>query len=310
MKKLILAAMLLMPLFGNAQSVLTPQEQLEKAKKEAEAAKQAVKEAKKQAKLAAKKAKIKNEDIKNAAINEEIKKAKAETERYKAEAEKYKIEAEKQTKLSTAPSTNNTNGNAGWTVPQSSDKGTAASNRTSNNSTTTKTDWKHDPKYLTGAVPQNAEGKVVFTLDIDVPGKNAQQIYDIVYAYLNNMAQEDGQQASRIVLVNQDKGIIVAKYTEWLTFSESFLALDRTLFNYTIIGTCTDNHLQLTLDRISYDYERGRPSELKSSAENYITDKYALNKKQTGLINGPAKFRRKTIDRKNQIFENIVRALQ
>ena len=75
MKKLILAAMLLMPLFGNAQSVLTPQEQLEKAKKEAEAAKQAVKEAKRQAKLAAKKAKIKNEDIKNAAINQEIKKA-------------------------------------------------------------------------------------------------------------------------------------------------------------------------------------------------------------------------------------------
>jgi hypothetical protein len=39
-----------------------------------------------------------------------------------------------------------------------------------------------DPKYLEGAVP-TVDGKVVFTLDKDVPGKDAQQIYDIVHRY-------------------------------------------------------------------------------------------------------------------------------
>ena len=292
MKELILAVILLMPLCSNAQSVLTPQEQLEKAKKEAEAAKKAVKEAKKQAKLAAKKAKMKSEDTENSAINEEIRKTRAE-ERTKA-----------------TPATKTANSNSGWVIPQSPAKETTASKHTTNSPTATKLDWKHNPKYLTGAVPQNESGKVVFTLDIEVPGKSAQQVYDAVYNYLNNMAQEEGQQNSRIVLVNQDKGVIVAKYTEWLTFSESFLSLDRTLFHYTIIGTCTDNHLHLTLERISYDYGKGNPNELKSSAEDYITDKHALNKKQTAMVNGPAKFHKKTIDRKNQIFDNITQILQ
>ena len=288
MKKLILTAMLIIPFCGNAQSTLTPQEQFEKAKKEAEVAKQAVKEAKRQAKLATKQTKQKRK----------------ETE------DDFLIKETKKTKIDTVQTTKNTNDNAGWTVPPTLNKDITNSKRTKDSSTTTKLNWKHDPKYLTGAVPLNAEGKVVFTLDIDVPDKNAQQIYDRVYAYLNNMAQEDGQQGSRIVLVNQNEKAIVAKYTEWLTFSESFIALDRTLFSYTIISRCSDNHLQLTLERISYNYEKGHQGELKSKAENYITDQYALNKNRTSMINGPAKFRRRTIDRKNQIFENITRALQ
>ena len=36
-----------------------------------------------------------------------------------------------------------------------------------------------NPKYLAGAVPE-VDGKVTFTLDLDLPGKDAQQIYDIV----------------------------------------------------------------------------------------------------------------------------------
>ena len=288
MKKLILTAMLIIPFCGNAQSTLTPQEQFEKAKKEAEVAKQAVKEAKRQAKLATKQTKQKRK----------------ETE------DDFLIKETKKTKIDTVQTTKNTNDNAGWTVPPTLNKDITNSKRTKDSSTTTKLNWKHDPKYLTGAVPLNAEGKVVFTLDIDVPDKNAQQIYDRVYAYLNNMSQEGEQQGSRIVLVNQNEKAIVAKYTEWLTFSESFIALDRTLFSYTIISRCSDNHLQLTLERISYNYEKGHQGELKSKAENYITDQYALNKNRTSMINGPAKFRRKTIDRKNQIFENITRALQ
>jgi hypothetical protein len=35
-----------------------------------------------------------------------------------------------------------------------------------------------DPKYLAGAVPV-VDGKVTFTLDKDIPGKSAQEIYDI-----------------------------------------------------------------------------------------------------------------------------------
>ena len=41
------------------------------------------------------------------------------------------------------------------------------------------------------------------------------------------------------------------------------------------------------------------------SAEEWITDDNAVNKKNTRLYPGTAKFRRKTIDRKDMLFETI-----
>jgi colicin import membrane protein len=48
---------------------------------------------------------------------------------------------------------------------------------------------------------------------------------------------------------------------------------------------------------------------LKVKAEEWITDQYALNKKGTKLSRISGKFRRKTIDRKDNIFERIDAAL-
>jgi colicin import membrane protein len=45
-------------------------------------------------------------------------------------------------------------------------------------------------------------------------------------------------------------------------------------------------------------------------AEEWITDEYAVNKKNTKLYPVSAKFRRKTIDRKDQIFETIRNVLK
>ena len=44
-------------------------------------------------------------------------------------------------------------------------------------------------------------------------------------------------------------------------------------------------------------------------AEEYINDKNALNKKKTKMYKGVAKFRRKTIDRKDYLFSSIVQLL-
>ena len=46
-------------------------------------------------------------------------------------------------------------------------------------------DWKYIQK---GTVPE-VDGKVVFTHDVDVNGKNAQEIYDIVYATLDSLTR-------------------------------------------------------------------------------------------------------------------------
>lgn len=169
-----------------------------------------------------------------------------------------------------------------------------------------------DPKYLSGAVPV-VDGKVTFTLDMDVKGKTAQEIYDILYGVLDNMTKEENQfKESKIAIVNKGEHTIAARYKEWLVFRNSPLSLDRTVFNYTIIAQATDGHVNVKLFRISYQYEleRGINDGIEVVAEDWITDEQGLNKKKDKLAKYSGKFRKKTIDRKDNIFETITNALR
>ena len=169
-----------------------------------------------------------------------------------------------------------------------------------------------DPKYLSGAVPV-VHGKVTFTLDMDVKGKTAQEIYDILYGVLDNMTKEENQfKESKIAIVNKGEHTIAARYKEWLVFRNSALSLDRTVFNYTIIAQATDGHVNVKLFRISYQYEleRGINDGIEVVAEEWITDEQGLNKKKDKLAKYSGKFRKKTIDRKDNIFETITNALR
>lgn len=169
-----------------------------------------------------------------------------------------------------------------------------------------------DPKYLAGAVPV-VDGKVTFTLDMDVKGKTAQEIYDILYGILDNMTKEENQfKESKIAIVNKGEHTIAARYKEWLVFRNSPLSLDRTVFNYTIIAQATDGHVNVKLFRISYQYEleRGINDGIEVVAEDWITDEQGLNKKKDKLAKYSGKFRKKTIDRKDNIFETITNALR
>ena len=124
-----------------------------------------------------------------------------------------------------------------------------------------------------------------------------------MYTMLDDLAKGENQKSSGIVLINKEKHVIAAKYSEWLVFTKNFFVLDRTEFNYTIIATCSDNHLNMTLERISYNYEENRDTGFKLPAEKVISDEYALNKKKTKLVPLYAKFRKKTIDRKRRYIQ-------
>ena len=166
-----------------------------------------------------------------------------------------------------------------------------------------------DEKYLRGAVPI-VDGDVQWTLDVDVPGKSAQDIYDKMFKTLTDLTKSEGQlEGSAVTLVNKQDHIVVANVREWLLFSSSLLSLDRTKFNYTLIARCSDGHLNMTMNRISYKYDEERTNQVYK-AEEWISDDAAVNKKNTKLYPVSAKFRRKTIDRKDQIFETIRNVLK
>lgn len=303
-----------------AQSVLTPQQQLEEAQKKLEEAKKAVEEAKQKAEAAKKKAEAEAAKQKAAAeaakkkaeeeakrkaaqeakakaekIQQQIKEAEAETARLKAEAARLNAEAT----ATPAPATTASQG-SGWLIPTATKKETPKPAAQVNGAK-----LKEDPKYLEGAITFDEQGKIVFDTEIEAPGKSAAQLYDLVFDYMSGLTQDKESKASRMALVNKDEHIIVNTMDEWLVFSNSFISLDRTECKYNLIAKITDGKVSLSINHINYIYEEGRQTGFKLPAEEVIIDKVALTKKKNDLARIFGKFRKKTIDRKDQIFNEI-----
>lgn len=160
-----------------------------------------------------------------------------------------------------------------------------------------------DQKYLKGAVTE-VDGRVVFSKHIEVPGKDAAQIYSIVGKYLQKMTREKNQISSRLVVKDSARFVLGGAYEEWLVFKKTAIMLDQTRFYYVFEAQCQDGCADITMSRIHYLYEEVRDPQ-RYKAEEWITDKVSVNKKNTKLLPLSAKFRRKTIDRKDFIFNKI-----
>lgn len=327
------------------QQLEQAQKQLEEAKKAVEAAEKAKKDAEdaakkaataKQAaeKAAAEKAAAEKAALEKAQIEKQIEAAKAEAARLNAEAEKLKKLAENLEKnaiqktdelepsISHEPAilpaiggkpvvvgepekkSEEKNTTSGWVVP-TTPAPSAKKVETESPKLASGVKLKADPKYLEGAVTLNDDGKVEFTMETDANGKSAAQIYDIVYNYMSGLTQDKNNIASRVALVNPQEHVIANTMDEWIVFSQSFISLDRTEIKYQLVANIADNSLKLKMARLYYNYEEGRSTGFKDAAENVITDKIALTKKKNDLAKIFGKFRKGTINRKDQIFSEI-----
>ena len=84
--------------------------------------------------------------------------------------------------------------------------------------------------------------------------------------------------------------------------------LDRTRLFYHLSAEIADGKATIRMNRIYYLYEEERQP-TTYQAEEWITDKYGLNKKQTKTSRVSGKFRRKTIDRKDYLFNKFEKLL-
>ena len=159
-------------------------------------------------------------------------------------------------------------------------------------------------KYLVGAVPE-VNGQVVFNKQIKCPGKSKQEIYNIVLPFMKKMVKDEGQlEQSRIAMSDSVEYVIVGRYEEWLVFKKKPLTLDRTRLFYNLVCKCSDGSLDVTINNIHYLYDEERDP-IAYKAEEWITDKYGLTKNKAKLSRVSGKFRQKTIDRKNYLFDKI-----
>ena len=165
-------------------------------------------------------------------------------------------------------------------------------------------DGTDDSKYLAGAVPE-VNGKVVFTREFSVPGMSGEEIFGRAKAWLDARLKKNGN-TSRIVLTEEANKRVVGTGDEWIVFSSTVLALDRTRITYQLLVNCEAEKCALEVSKVRFIYRDG---EEKYAAEEWIVDKYALNKDKTKLVKGLAKWRRKTVDFVDELSDELAQAL-
>lgn len=165
-----------------------------------------------------------------------------------------------------------------------------------------------DPKYLAGAITMD-DGKVSFKTEIQAPSLTKDQLYGTMLKWATERFKPEGKFNARVLYTNEDEGTIAAGGEEYLVFSSSALSLDRTRIYYQLFITCENGKCDIEMTRIRYWYDEARDGGEKYSAEEWIVDDMALNKSKTKLAPICGKFRRETIDLKDELFLAATNAL-
>lgn len=164
-------------------------------------------------------------------------------------------------------------------------------------------------KYLSGAVPTE-NGKVVFTKEINAPGLSKAQVYDIALKWLDTTLKENKNKSS-IVYKNEEEGQVAGISEHYLVFKSSTFSLDRATAQYRILLTAQPGKCGIEINSIKYLYNGAQKSVPdKYAAEDLITDEMALNKAGTKMYNMPGKFRMKTVDNAEALFNSLQKALE
>ena len=161
-------------------------------------------------------------------------------------------------------------------------------------------------KYMVGAVPE-VNGKVVFSQEINAPNLSKDQIFDAILAWANTRFKTDKGNWGIVAYSNKEEGQIACYGNEYIVFADKTFSLDRAKINYRMNFVCTSGKCNVEVTNITYLYPEDSRERL--AAEEWITDKQAMNKDQTKLINRIAKFRIKTIDLVESLNEGAQKSL-
>lgn len=172
---------------------------------------------------------------------------------------------------------------------------------------------EYTPKrYLAGAVP-TVNGYVTFSQEQKVEGKSKEELFNVLREYIDKRIVNgpDHLQQARITEADATTGIIAASIDEYLYFKRTNWQIHRVHFYYQLIAEAKDGGYTITMRNLHYKYDPdANPGEMDNDyrAENWITDDAALSKNGKKLARVSGKFRKFTIDRKDQIFKGAARA--
>ena len=159
-------------------------------------------------------------------------------------------------------------------------------------------------QYLAGAVPE-VDGRVVFSRTIETKSTISDaDLYELMLKWVNaNYAKhEDDELIKRVLLANPEERDIATYGEEFFTFRRNAFILDRAKMMYQLIIDIKGGKCEVAVRNIKFDYQ----SESKGTpAEEMISDEIALNKSKDKLNRYYDKFRIRTVDTINSIFNSI-----
>lgn len=163
-------------------------------------------------------------------------------------------------------------------------------------------------KYLKGAVTMT-NGQVSFSKSFEVPGKSKTEIFTLLKEYTQKEIVEGKNHLEQCGITDSDSinGLLAASVEEYLYFKRTAFVSHFVRFYYQLIYHIEDGKFNIEMRRLQYLYDDIKNDEIYY-AENWITDNNALKKNGSQLTRIGGKFRRFTIDRKDDIFRGAAKA--
>lgn len=159
-----------------------------------------------------------------------------------------------------------------------------------------------DEKYMSGAVPV-VDGKVVFERELNVPLFSEEQIYS---ALVDWAGKKFTGKSNRVISADDSKSTVLIQGEDEMTIKIGLFP-GKVKVHYILAADCANGKCTLKTTRVRYS---NNPASKTSTdiiyAEEYITDKYSLNKSKTKIFAGTGDYRKKTID----IVDNIAQEAQ
>jgi colicin import membrane protein len=162
-----------------------------------------------------------------------------------------------------------------------------------------------NPKYGKGAVPEDENGRVVFSQTFKIPaGVTEDNCYEILMNWANGRFAQPYAQAGRVLNEDAQTRRFIFHVDQIIVFKSTALVGDESKISYNFSVAVKNGEFTLTMTDIKYRYEEGREGGGKIfPAEDWITDKEAYNRKGTKFLKSTGKFRVKTIDLKDLLFQ-------
>lgn len=170
---------------------------------------------------------------------------------------------------------------------------------------------EQDPKYGKGAVPVDENGMVCFSQSFDMPaGMTEDQCYELLLNWAKGRFALPYANAGRILNEDAQAHRFIFNVDQMIHFKSTPLSADESKISYNYSVSVKDGKYTMKMTDIKYRYEEGREGGGKKfPAEDWITDKEAYNRKGTKFLKSTGKFRIKTIDLKDIMFQKAFEAV-